>query len=83
MAIACKEGNSDIAYQLIAAGAYVNHQDRGGDTNLILASKGGHKAIVEALLKRYADVDTRVRSYLLKELSQGHCNHGFSVRTWS
>ena len=63
MAIACKEGNSDIAYQLIAAGAYVNLQDRGGDTNLILASKGGHKAIVEALLKRYADVDTRVRSY--------------------
>ena len=77
LAIACKEGSTDIVYQLIAAGAYVNLQvdiiccfytnypfiiqDRGGDTNLILACKGGHKAIVEALLKRYADVDTKVK----------------------
>ena len=26
LAVACKEGNSDIAFQLIAAGAYVNVQ---------------------------------------------------------
>lgn len=32
-------------------------QDRGGDTNLIHAAKAGHKSIVEALLKKYADVD--------------------------
>ena len=42
----------------------IHPQDRGGDTNLILACKGGHKAIVEALLKRYADVDTRVSADL-------------------
>ena len=42
-------------------------QDRGGDTNLILACKGGHKAIVEALLKRYADVDTRVSAELSRD----------------
>jgi ankyrin repeat protein len=35
-------------------------QDRAGDTNLIIASKAGHKTIVEALIKRYADVDTKV-----------------------
>ena len=38
--------------------------DRGGDTNLILACKGGHKPMVEALLKRYADVDTRVSRFM-------------------
>jgi len=32
-------------------------QDRSGDTNLIHAAKAGHKSIVEALLKKYADVD--------------------------
>lgn len=32
-------------------------QDRVGDTNLIHAVKGGHRGIVEALLKKYADVD--------------------------
>lgn len=33
-------------------------QDRAGDTNLILAVKGGHRNVVEALLKKYADIDT-------------------------
>lgn len=32
-------------------------QDRSSDTNLIHAVKGGHRNIVEALLKKYADVD--------------------------
>ena len=40
-------------------GTYVNLQDKAGDTNLIFASRGGHKQIVEALIKKYADVDTR------------------------
>ena len=30
-----------------------------GDTNLIHAAKGGHRGIVEALIKRHADVDIR------------------------
>ena len=30
-----------------------------GDTNLIHAAKGGHRGIVEALIKRHADVDVR------------------------
>lgn len=34
-----------------------SHQDRSGDTNLIHAVKGGHRGVVEALLKKYADVD--------------------------
>ena len=63
LALACKEGSTDIAYQLIAAGAYVGGTKgggtKGGDTNLILACKGGHRPIVEALLKKYADVDSR------------------------
>jgi hypothetical protein len=45
--------------------AFINHvdwhdfhfQDRAGDTNLIHAVKGGHRGVVEALLKKYADVD--------------------------
>lgn len=32
-------------------------QDRNCDSNLIQAARGGHKAVVEALLKKYADVD--------------------------
>lgn len=32
-------------------------QDRMGDTTLIHAVKGGHRSVVEALLKKYADVD--------------------------
>lgn len=32
-------------------------QDRAGDTNLIHAVKGGHRGVVETLLKKYADVD--------------------------
>jgi hypothetical protein len=40
-------------------------QDRAGDTNLIIASKAGHKTIVEALIKRYADVDTKVMLFIV------------------
>ena len=43
LAIACKEGFESIALKLLSAGAYTNVQDRAGDTNLILACKGGHK----------------------------------------
>lgn len=32
-------------------------QDRNSDTNLIHAAKGGHHAVVQALLKKYCDVD--------------------------
>ena len=35
----------------------MNLQDKAGDTNLIFAARGGHKLIVEALIKKYADVD--------------------------
>ena len=35
-------------------------KDRAGDTNLIIAAKAGHKTIVDALIKRYADLDTKV-----------------------
>ena len=32
-------------------------QDRNGDSNLIHAARGGHKKVVEALLKKHADID--------------------------
>ena len=41
-------------------------QDRAGDSNLILASKGGHKQIVDALVKRYADLDVKVLRVLCR-----------------
>lgn len=41
-------------------------QDRSGDTNLIHAAKAGHKSIVEALLKKYADVDMTGKVKLIK-----------------
>ena len=60
LSIASKEGYSEIALKLLKAGAHTNLQDRGGDTCLIYASKGGYKTIVEALLKKYAaDVDIK------------------------
>ena len=61
-------GRSDFCLEIIIfwknnknlfPGTYVNLQDKAGDTNLIFASRGGHKQIVEALIKKYADVDTR------------------------
>ena len=39
-------------------------KDRSGDTNLIHAAKAGHKSIVEALLKKYADVDMTGKVFL-------------------
>lgn len=41
----------------MSAGAYINLPDRNGDTNLIHAAKSGHYSIVDALLKKYADID--------------------------
>ena len=38
--------------------------EKAGDTNLIIAAKAGHKTIVDALIKRYADLDTKVSIYL-------------------
>ena len=34
-----------------------HRQDRNGDSNLIYAARGGHRTVVEALMKKYADVD--------------------------
>lgn len=39
------------------AGAYINLPDRNGDTNLIHAAKAGHFSIVDALIRKYADID--------------------------
>ena len=48
-------------------------QDRGGDTNLIHAAKAGHKSIVEALLKKYADVDMTGKVNWLIEMNNYVC----------
>lgn len=55
--IACREGYHEIVNALLNTGAYINVQDRSGDTNLIHAVKGGHRGVVESLLKKYVDVD--------------------------
>lgn len=54
-------------------------QDRSGDTNLIHAAKAGHKSIVEALLKKYADVDMtgKVLSDVEKRLEWYILAYGF------
>jgi ankyrin repeat-rich membrane spanning protein len=57
LSIACRDGYHEIANALLNAGAYINIQDKCGDTNLIHAVKGGHRGVVESLLKKYADVD--------------------------
>lgn len=52
-------------FTILHDSSFINHvdwhdfhfQDRAGDTNLIHAVKGGHRGVVEALLKKYADVD--------------------------
>lgn len=41
----------------MSSGAYINLPDRNGDTNLIHAAKAGHFSIVDALIKKYADID--------------------------
>lgn len=57
LSVACKEGYTDIAKALMNAGAYINLPDRNGDTNLIHAAKAGHFSIVDALIRKYADID--------------------------
>ena len=59
LALACKEGNLETAFKLLAAGAQVNLLDRVGDTAIIHASKAGHANIVELLLNKQAELDIR------------------------
>ena len=68
LAIASKEGFYEIALKLLACGAHTSLQDRAGDTNLIHAAKGGHRGIIEALIKRHADVDVRLVTATFKKL---------------
>ena len=68
LAIASKEGFYEIALKLLACGAHTSLQDRAGDTNLIHAAKGGHRGIIEALIKRHADVDVRLVTATYKKL---------------
>lgn len=70
-----KEGFQEIASALIAAGAYLNSQDRNGDTPLIGAVKIGHRGIVEALLKRHVDIDLQgkdKKTALYTAVEKGH-----------
>ena len=69
LAIASKEGFYEIALKLLACGAHTSLQDRAGDTNLIHAAKGGHRGIIEALIKRHADVDVRLERLHTKNWS--------------
>lgn len=48
---------NEVAHELVEVGADVNYTDVAGDTPLIAASRSGHIAVVDRLLKHNADVD--------------------------
>jgi ankyrin repeat protein len=59
LVVAAIQGNSNIIYTLLHAGAQVNQFDRSGYTPLIHAAANGHMEAVEVLVAHGADVKTR------------------------
>lgn len=59
LVVAAIQGNSNIIYTLLHAGAHVNQLDRSGYTPLIHAAANGHMEAVEVLVAHGADVKTR------------------------
>jgi uncharacterized protein len=59
LVVAAMQGNSNIIYTLLHAGANVNQFDRSGYTPLIHAAANGHMEAVEVLVAHGADVKTR------------------------
>ncbi len=58
---AVQKGHSDVARQLIRAGADVDVRSRSGDTPLMVAARSGDPVIVHMLLEGGADIDARSR----------------------
>ena len=58
---AVQKGHSDVARQLIKAGADVDVKSSAGDTPLMVAARGGDPVIVHMLLEGGADIDARSR----------------------
>ena len=58
---AVQMGHSDVARQLIKAGADVDVKSRAGDTPLMVAARSGDPVIVHMLLEGGADIDARSR----------------------
>lgn len=54
---ACSRGAIDVANYAISLGAKVQNTDAAGDAPLALASRAGHTALVEMLLKKGAYID--------------------------
>ncbi len=57
------KGNSDIAEELINAGANINAKDFKGRAALIIAAATGNEKIVEELIKRKVNLDIQDSSY--------------------
>ena len=58
---AVENGHSDVARQLIKAGANVDVRSPGGETPLMVAARSGDPVIVHMLLEGGADIDARSR----------------------
>jgi hypothetical protein len=58
---AVRMGHSDVARQLIKAGADVDTKSKAGDTPLMAAARGGDPVIVHMLLEGGADIEARDR----------------------
>ncbi|PNH09703.1 Kinase D-interacting substrate [Tetrabaena socialis] len=61
--LACKQGLAELAKALLAAGAYINANDKDGKTTLMHACDKGHVEVAKALLAAGADVNAKNKVY--------------------
>ena len=74
---AVTNGDVDAVRDLIGAGADVDARDRYGQTALMLAAHGGHRAIVALLVERGAALDVSAKyglSALMLAIVAGHAD---------
>lgn len=75
---ACKKDGLEAVLLLIKAGAKINRADKYGNTPLHIASRYGHKEIVEALIHAGANINAMNNEFqmplsIAKKLSNKHC----------
>src|SRR5262245_851364 len=59
LAIAARDGHTEVVKKLLASGANVNMKTKDGSTPLINASLNGHTEVVKALLGAGADINAK------------------------
>lgn len=72
---AVENGHSDVARELIKAGADVDRRSRDGETPLMVAARGGDPVIVHLLLEGGADIDVRNRNGLTAQTLAKNSGH--------